>query len=349
MAMQQAVGVAAMVAPWNFPLAMITRKVGPALAAGCTAVAKPSELTPLSAIALKNLADRAGIPEGVFELVTASTETTPAVGAEFCTNPLVKKISFTGSNRVGKILMAQSSDTVKRVSMELGGNACFVVFADADLDEAVNSAMASKFRNAGQTCVASDRFLVHASIHDEFVSKFAEKMKSMRVGPGIDSETQMGPLISVGSVQSVAGKVQTALTEGATISEQMSLSEEASGNHFYPPTILTNVSVDSDIWKTETFGPVAAIKSFETDEEALQIANDVRVGLASYFCTNDLKRAFSFASSLEVGMVGVNEGIISSAAAPFGGVKESGIGTEGSPLGIKEYLETKYIFMKTSS
>jgi succinate-semialdehyde dehydrogenase/glutarate-semialdehyde dehydrogenase len=279
---------------------------------------------------------------------TASTETTPVVGTEFCTNPLVKKISFTGSTRVGKILMAQSSDTVKRVSMELGGNACFVVFADADLDEAVNSAMASKFRNAGQTCVASDRFLVHASIHDEFVSKFAEKMKSIRVGPGIDSETQMGPLISVGSVQSVAGKVQIALKEGATIYEQVSLSEEASGPHFYPPTILTNVSVDSDIWKTETFGPVAAIKSFETEEEALQIANDVRVGLASYFCTNDLKRAFSFASSLEVGMVGVNEGIISSAAAPFGGVKESGIGTEGSPWGIKEYLETKYIFMKTS-
>lgn len=348
MVMQQAVGVAAMVAPWNFPLAMITRKVGPALAAGCTAVAKPSELTPLSAIALKNLADRAGIPEGVFELVTASTETTPAVGTEFCTNPLVKKISFTGSTRVGKILMAQSSDTVKRVSMELGGNACFVVFADANIDEAVDAAMGSKFRNAGQTCVSSDRFLVHASIYDEFVSKFAAKVKTLKIGPGIDPETQIGPLINVAAVQSVTDKVQAAVAEGATLYEQVSLPEEGSGPQFYPPTILTNVSSDSDIWKTETFGPVAAIKSFETDEEALQIANNVNVGLASYFCTNDLSRAFSFAHKLEAGMIGVNEGIISSAATPFGGVKESGIGTEGSPLGIKEYLETKYIFMKTS-
>jgi len=348
LAMQQAVGVAAMVTPWNFPLAMITRKVGPALAAGCTAVAKPSELTPLSAIALKNLADRAGIPEGVFELVTASTETTPAVGTEFCTNPLVKKISFTGSTRVGKILMAQSSDTVKRVSMELGGNACFVVFADADLDEAVNAAVASKFRNAGQTCVTSDRFLVHSSIHDEFVSRFAEKMKLIKVGPGIDSETKMGPLISASAAQTVSDKVQAALAEGATIYEQLVLSNEASGPHYYPPTVLTNVSVESDIWKTETFGPVAAVRSFETEEEALKIANNVNVGLASYFCTKDLSRAFSFASSLEVGMVGVNEGIISNVAAPFGGVKESGLGREGSPMGIQEFLETKYILMKTS-
>lgn len=349
MAVQQAVGVSAMVTPWNFPLAMITRKVGPALAAGCTAVAKPSELTPLSAIALRNLASRAGIPDGVFELVTASTEATPAVGIEFCTNPLVKKISFTGSSRVGKILMTQSSSTVKRMSMELGGNACFVVFADANLDVAVDAAFASKFRNAGQTCVASDRFLVHASIHDEFVSKFAEKVKTAKVGPGIDPETQIGPLMSVTSVKSVTEKVQKALEEGAVIYEQPQLPEEATGPHFYPPTVLTNVSTESDIWTAETFGPVAAIRSFETDEEALQIANNVDVGLASYFCTRDLERAFSFASSLEVGMVGVNEGIISSAATPFGGVKESGIGTEGSPIGIKEYLQTKYIFMKTSS
>lgn len=348
MAIHQAVGVAAMVAPWNFPLAMITRKVGPAFAAGCTAVVKPSELTPLSAIALKNLADRAGIPDGVFELVTASTETTPAVGTEFCTNPLVKKISFTGSTRVGKILMKQASDTVKRVSMELGGNACFVVFADADVDEAVDAAMASKFRNAGQTCVCSDRFLVHETIHDEFVSKFAEKVKSIKVGRGIDLESQMGPLISVGAAHSVREKVQAAVAEGATLYEEATLPDEASGPQFYPPTILTNVSADSDIWQSETFGPVAAVKSFETEEEALLIANSVSVGLASYFCTKDLNTAFSFASKLEVGMIGVNEGIISSSATPFGGVKESGLGTEGSPLGIKEYLETKYIFMKTS-
>jgi len=232
--------------------------------------------------------------------------------------------------------------------MELGGNACFVVFEDADLDEAVNAAVAAKFRNAGQTCVTADRFLVHSSIHDDFVNKFADRMKAIKVGRGIDSETQVGPLISAGASQSIADKVQAALAEGAIEYVKVSLSEDASSPHFYPPTILTNVSADSDIWKTETFGPVAAIKSFETDEEALQIANNVPVGLASYFCTKDLNRAFSFASSLEVGMVGVNEGIISSTATPFGGVKESGLGTEGSPMGIKEYLETKYIFMKTS-
>jgi len=271
------------------------------------------------------------------------------VGTEFCTNPLVKKISFTGSTRVGKILMKQASGTVKRVSMELGGNACFVVFADADLDEAVDAAMASKFRNAGQTCVCSDRFLVHASIHDEFASKFAEKVKAIKIGRGIDPESQIGPLISARAVQSVMEKVQVAVIEGAKIYEEATLPEEVSGAQFYPPTILTNVSTDSDIWKTETFGPIAAVKSFETEEEALQIANSVDVGLASYFCTKDLSTAFSFASRLEVGMIGVNEGIISSSATPFGGMKESGLGTEGSPLGIQEYLETKYIFMKTST
>lgn len=281
---------------------------------------------------------------------TASTETTPSVGTEFSTHSLVKKISFTGSTRVGKILLSQSAQTVQRVSMELGGNACFVVFEDADLDEAVDAAMASKFRNAGQTCVCADRFLVDVAVHDEFVSKFAEKVKSLKVGPGMDAETQMGPLISEGAVESVKEKVAAALNEGATLYEQRSFSEtEALGPQFYPPTILTNVSVDSDIWKMETFGPVAAVRSFETEEEALQIANDVPVGLASYFCTKDLARAFSFASSLEAGMVGVNTGILSSTATPFGGVKESGLGTEGSPLGMKEYLETKYVFMKTST
>ncbi|VEU37563.1 unnamed protein product [Pseudo-nitzschia multistriata] len=349
MAVNQAVGVAAMVAPWNFPLAMITRKVGPALAAGCTTVAKPSELTPLSAIALKHLADRAGIPEGVFEIVTASTEGTPAVGTEFCTNPIVKKISFTGSTRVGKILMAQSSDTVKRVSMELGGNACFVVFADANVDDAVNGAMTAKFRNAGQTCVSADRFLIHSSIHDEFVSKFSERVKTLKVGPGMHPGTEMGPLINASGVQTITEKVKAAVKEGATIYEEVALPEKGSGPQFYPPTVLTNVSADSEIWKTETFGPVAAIRSFETEEEALAIANDCNVGLASYMYTNDLSRAFNFASKMEVGMVGVNEGMISSTATPFGGVKESGIGTEGSPLGIKEYLETKYIFMKTAN
>lgn len=277
---------------------------------------------------------------------TASTESTPAVGTEFCTNPIVKKISFTGSTRVGKILMGQSAGTVKRVSMELGGNACFVVFEDADIDNAVNAAVVSKFRNAGQTCVSSDRFLIHSSVHDEFVSKLAEKVRALKVGNGMDSGTQMGPLINVSGVETVTKKVAAALEEGATLHEQQTLSNP--GPHFYPPTILTNVDIESDIWKTETFGPVVAIRSFETEADALQIANNVDVGLASYFFTKDLEKAFRFANHLEVGMVGVNEGLLSSTMTPFGGVKESGIGTEGSPLGIKEYLETKYIFIKTS-
>ncbi|KAL3917114.1 MAG: hypothetical protein SGILL_004863, partial [Bacillariaceae sp.] len=309
LAVQQAVGVSALIAPWNFPLAMITRKVGPALAVGCTAVAKPSELTPLSAIALKNLADRAGIPSGVFELPslilspslsvpiekysTADTDNTPAVGTEFSTNPIVKKISFTGSTRVGKLLMNQASDTVKRVSMELGGNAPFVVFADADIDQAVDAAMSSKFRNAGQTCVCADRFLVHSSVHDEFVAKLAQMVRSLRVGPGIRPETQMGPLISSTGKETVAKKVAQALADGATLSEELAL-PDGLGPQFYPPTILTDVSPESDIWKTETFGPVAAIRSFDSEEEALEVANDCEVGLASYLCTNDLSRAFRF-------------------------------------------------------
>jgi len=268
------------------------------------------------------------------------------VGYEFCTNPNVKKISFTGSTNVGKLLLQQASSTVKRVSMELGGNACFVVFQDADIDQAVEAAMASKFRNAGQTCVCADRFLIHDSVHDEFVSKLSAKVRALRVGPGIHPDTQMGPLISMKAKQSVAEKVKSALDEGAKLAEQATLPENL-GEQFYPPTVLTNVSPNSDAWKTEVFGPVAAIMSFESEDDALDIANDCNVGLASYFCTNDLSRAFRFAKKLEVGMVGVNEGIISTTVAPFGGVKESGIGVEGSHLGVKEYLETKYIFMKT--
>lgn len=244
--------------------------------------------------------------------------------------------------------MAQSAQTVQRVSMELGGNAPFVVFADADLDVAVDAAVSAKFRNAGQTCVCADRFLVHASVYDEFCDKFSKAVGNLKVGPGSNDGTQLGPLITDGAVKTVKNKVEEALTEGATLYKQEELPEEALKGNFYPPTILTNVSADSDIWKTETFGPVAAVRSFETDEEALQIANNVRVGLASYFCTKDLERAFQFAAGLEAGLVGVNEGVLSSAAIPFGGVKESGLGTEGSPLGMKEYLETKYVFMKTS-
>jgi len=297
MAVQQAVGVCALIAPWNFPAAMITRKLGPAIAAGCTAVAKPSELTPLTAIALHNLALQAGIPEAVFQLVTSDRDATPAVGKEFCTNPAVQKISFTGSTAVGKQLMEWSSGTVKRLSLELGGNAPFVVFDDADLEQAVDAAIASKFRNAGQTCVCADRFLVQSGIHDAFVERLVEKVRgtiSNAVGPGMDESTEMGPLITKSAVESVYSKVKAAVKVDGANCLLGGAPLTSVGPPFFEPTILTNVKKSSDIWKTETFGPVAPIMSFETEEEALQIANDCSVGLASYFCTKDLSRAFRF-------------------------------------------------------
>ncbi len=334
----------ALITPWNFPIAMITRKVGPALAAGCTCVLKPSELTPLTAIALETLSRRAGIPEGVFELVTADRELTREVGDEMCENDIIKKISFTGSTPVGKLLMKQSSDTVKRLSLELGGNAAFLVFEDADIDVAVSAAMSSKFRNAGQTCVCSDRFLVHSSILDEFVEKLADKVKQLKTGHGLQDGVTMGPVISNVPVKNLSKKIDTALSEGATCVLGGS-PLPALGPNFFEPTILTNVDTKSLIWCTETFGPVVAVKSFDTEEEALAIANDSSVGLASYICTRDVSRIFRVSSALECGIVGVNEGIISNASAPFGGVKESGLGREGSALGIKEYLNTKYVFL----
>ena len=349
MAIQQAVGVCGLIAPWNFPLAMITRKAGPALAAGCTTVCKPSELTPLSAIALSNLAGRAGIPSEVFQVITASTADTPAVGTALATSPQIHKLSFTGSTRVGKLLMKQSADTVKRLSLELGGNAPFVVFEDADIDQAVSAAIGSKYRNARQTCVCADRFLIHSSVHEKFVGKLVAKIRTtIKLGPGINDDTTMGPLITDQALQMVADKVRQAIQGGATCMIGGKVVEGLEdGGHFYEPTVLTNVNQKSDIWKLETFGPVTAIIKFDTEEEALAIANDSPVGLASYFCTKDLSRAFRFSKSLECGLVGVNEGIISSCVAPFGGVKESGLGREGSHLGIAEYLETKYIFMNS--
>jgi succinate-semialdehyde dehydrogenase/glutarate-semialdehyde dehydrogenase len=344
MAINQAVGVTTMITPWNFPIAMITRKVGPALAAGCTAVVKPSQLTPLTAVAIKTLADQAGIPPHVFQLVIASSETTSDIGNELSTNPLVRKISFTGSTRIGKLLMKQASDTCKRVSMELGGNAPFVVFGDANLDQAVEGAIASKFRNAGQTCVCADRFLVHSSVHDEFVDKLHKKVAELKVGPGIEPSTKIGPLITPSAVEKVHGVVQDAIKEGAKCLIGGSPLKDL-GPNFYAPTILTNVSPDSDVWKEENFGPVVPVIRFDSDEEALALVNDVPVGLSSYFCTTNPSRAFSFAKAIEAGIVGVNDGIISTATAPFGGVKESGMGREGSPLGLAEYLETKYVFM----
>mmetsp|Transcript_9531 Transcript_9531/g.13299 ORF Transcript_9531/g.13299 Transcript_9531/m.13299 type:complete len:404 (-) Transcript_9531:189-1400(-) len=343
-AVQEAVGVTAMVTPWNFPIAMITRKVGPALAAGCTAVVKPSELTPLTAIAMKVLADRAGVPEGVFELVTSSRESTAEVGEEFCTNPTIKKISFTGSTPVGKLLMKMSSDTVKRLSLELGGNAAFIVFDDADIDQAVNAAMASKFRNAGQTCVCADRFIIHRSVEEEFVSKLTRKVSEIQVGSGVEEGTTMGPMISKIAVSKVKEKVDKALDEGAELVIGGSPIPDL-GPNFFQPTIVRNVRLDSMLWSTETFGPVVATTTFDTEKEAIELANDTTSGLASYFCSKDGERIFRVAGRLENGIIGINDGIISSASAPFGGVKESGLGREGSAAGIAEYLETKYMFL----
>lgn len=334
----------ALITPWNFPIAMITRKVGPALAAGCTCVLKPSDLTPLTAIALETLAKRAGLPEGVFELVTADRDLTKEVGEEMCANQIIRKISFTGSTPVGKLLMKQSSDTMKRLSLELGGNAPFIVFDDADLVVAVNAAVSSKFRNTGQTCVCSDRFIVHKSVKNDFVAMLAEKVKQMKVGHGLEEGVTMGPMIANQPVMNLAKKVKAALNEGATCVVG-GIPLEHLGPNFFAPTILTNVNTKSLIWCTETFGPVVSVKSFDTEVEALTIANDSPAGLASYICTSDIGRVFRVSSALECGLVGVNEGIITNASAPFGGVKESGLGREGSALGITEYLETKYVFL----
>lgn len=344
MAIHEAVGVCGMITPWNFPAAMITRKVGPALAAGCTAVVKPSELTPLTAIALCELGKKAGIPDGVFELIVADATTTPDVGAELCSNLIVKKISFTGSVAVGKLLAKQSADTVKKVSLELGGNAPFIVFDDADLDVAVSSTIASKFRHAGQTCVCADRFLVHNSIHDEFVSKFVAAVEQFKVDQGMNEGTTMGPLITQKAAESVEAKVQEALAEGGKCLTGGSALTEVGAN-FFQPTIITSVATNSRLWKEETFGPVAAIRSFDTEEEAIELANDCSVGLASYFCSSDLSRVFRVARKVETGIIGINDGIISTATAPFGGIKESGLGREGSAMGLGEYLETKYMFV----
>lgn len=347
MAINEAVGVCGLITPWNFPLAMLTRKIGPALAAGCTVVLKPSDKSPLTAVALHTLARRAGVPAGVFELITADADMAKEVGYEMCVNPLVKKISFTGSTSVGKLLMKNSADTVKRLSLELGGNAPFIVFEDADLDQAVTAAIASKFRNAGQTCVCADRFIIHSSVESEFVTKLMDKVKQIVVGHGMKDGVTMGPLISSVAAGTLKQKVDTAIAEGATcILGGYSLTE-SHGPNFFAPTILTNVNTQSSIWTTENFGPVVAITTYDTEEEAVSLANDTPTGLASYFFTNNLSRIFRVSSLLENGIVGVNEGVISAAAAPFGGVKESGLGREGGPWGIHEYLETKYVFVNT--
>lgn len=342
--LKQAVGTCAAITPWNFPVAMITRKVAPALAAGCAMILKPAEATPLSALALEALAHRAGVPEAIFRVAPALD---PApIGRLFCDHKKVRKLSFTGSTRVGKILMAQAAGTVKRLSLELGGNAPFIVFDDADVDAAIEGAMASKFRNAGQTCVCANRFLVQDNIHDAFVEKFAKRCAGLKIGDGAQAGTQIGPLINEAAYVKVRDLVDHALREGAQIHAHSA--EPAGMDHglnFFPPTVLTGVRPEMDVAQNEIFGPVAPIIRFSDEAEAIEIANDTPFGLAAYFYARDLGRIWRVMEALQFGMVGVNDGILSTEAAPFGGVKESGLGREGSRYGLDEYLELKYCLM----
>ncbi len=336
---RQGIGVVAAITPWNFPIAMITRKVAPALAAGCTIVVKPAEATPLCALALAELADRAGIPPGVLNVVTTAR---PAlVGQVLTSSPTVRKLSFTGSTAVGKQLMAQCANTVKRLSLELGGNAPFIVFDDADLDAAVRGALASKYRNAGQTCVCANRLLVHDKVYDAFTAKLVSAVAALKVGHGLAPDTQLGPLINAAAVDKVDALVQDAIRLGAQVA--LGGNRHALGGHFYAPTVLTHVTPQMRLAQEEIFGPVAPIFRFHTDEEAVRLANDTRSGLAAYFYARDIGRVWRVAEQLEYGMVGINEGLISNEMAPFGGVKESGIGREGSRHGIEEYLQLKYL------
>ncbi|HET8695043.1 MAG TPA: NAD-dependent succinate-semialdehyde dehydrogenase [Aquabacterium sp.] len=341
MVIKQGVGVTAAITPWNFPIAMITRKVAPALAAGCTSVVKPAEATPLCALALAELAHRAGIPAGVLNVLTTSR---PAVvGQALTRSPWVKKLSFTGSTPVGKRLMAQCADSVKRVSLELGGNAPFIVFDDADLDAAVKGALASKYRNAGQTCVCANRILVHDRVYDAFTERLVQAVSQMKVGNGLNADTQIGPLINETALTKVERLVADAVQQGAQVA--CGGTRHPAGKLFYSPTVLTQVHAGMALAQEEIFGPVAPIFRFSTDEEAVRMANDTRYGLAAYFYSRDIGRVWRVAEQLEYGMVGINEGLISNEVAPFGGVKESGIGREGSHHGIDEYLQLKYLCM----
>ena len=337
---KQPVGVVAAITPWNFPNAMITRKAGPALAAGCTVVIKPATQTPYSALALAELAERAGIPAGVLNIVTGSARD---IGAEVTSNPIVRKLSFTGSTEVGKLLMEQCAGTVKKISLELGGNAPFLVFDDADLDAAVEGAMMSKFRNTGQTCVCANRILVQDGVYEAFAAKLAEAVKGLKVGFGLEAGVSQGPLIDVAALEKVEEHVSDALEKGAKVAAGGSRHDR--GGTFYQPTVLTNVTTEMKVTREETFGPVAPLFRFKTEEEAIAMANDTEFGLASYFYARDLGRVWRVSEGLESGIVGINTGIISTEVAPFGGVKESGIGREGSKYGIDEFLEVKYLCM----
>ncbi len=339
--MRQPVGVVGAITPWNFPAAMITRKAAPALAAGCTFVCKPAIQTPYSALALAELAARAGLPPGVFNIVTGIDAR--AIGQALTTHPLVRKLSFTGSTATGKVLMAQCAGTVKKVSLELGGNAPFIVFDDADLDAAVAGAVASKYRNAGQTCVCTNRMLVQAGIYEAFAAKLIQAVKTLRVGDGLAGPTEQGPLIDANALAKVERHIEDAVSKGARI--VLGGKPHALGGTFFEPTVLTGVTGEMLIAREETFGPVAPLFRFESEQEAIRMANDTEFGLAAYFYTRDLSRAWRVAEALEYGMVGLNTGLISTEVAPFGGVKESGIGREGSRHGIHEYTELKYLCM----
>jgi succinate-semialdehyde dehydrogenase/glutarate-semialdehyde dehydrogenase len=337
---KEPIGVCAAITPWNFPIAMITRKVAPALAAGCVVVVKPAGLTPFSALALAELAERAGVPKGVLSVVTGDTR---AIGAELTSNPLVRKLTFTGSTSVGALLMKQCSDTIKKMSLELGGNAPFIVFNDADLDAAVEGAIASKYRNTGQTCVCTNRVLVQDGVYDAFSAKLVEKVLQLKVGNGMESGVTQGPLIDKAAVEKVEEHISDAVSKGARI--LTGGKRHTLGGTFFEPTVLADVTPAMAVAKEETFGPVAPLFRFHTEAEAIHMANDTEFGLAAYFYSRDIGRVWRVAEALEYGMVGINTGLVSNEVAPFGGVKQSGLGREGSKYGIEEFLVVKYLCM----
>ena len=339
--LKQPIGVCAAITPWNFPNAMITRKAGPALAAGCTIVLKPAEQTPFSALAMVELAHRAGIPKGVFNIVTGDAQSSIEIGKELCANPTVRKLSFTGSTEVGRILMRQCADTIKKLSLELGGNAPFLVFDDADLDVAADALMMCKFRNAGQTCVTANRIYVQAGVYDAFAEKFRSRLGTLHVGRGTDTGVNVGPLIDEQGLFKVESHVTDALAKGAKL--LFGGKRHALGGRFFEPTLLTDVPMNAKVSKEETFGPIAPLIKFNTEADAIALANDSEFGLASYFFARDVGRVFRVAEALESGMVAINTGILSNEVAPFGGVKQSGLGREGSKYGIEDYLEIKYL------
>ncbi|MBA4502469.1 NAD-dependent succinate-semialdehyde dehydrogenase [Marinobacterium marinum] len=334
--LRQPIGVTAAITPWNFPAAMITRKVAPALAAGCSMIVRPADLTPLTALALGELAQRAGVPAGVFQIVTGSAS---KIGKVLTDSEVVSKLSFTGSTEVGRLLMAQCADTIKKVSLELGGNAPFIVFDDADLDQAIEGAMASKYRNAGQTCVCANRILVQRGVYDAFAEKLTERVRALKVGDGTKAGTDIGPMIEEKAITKVEEHIQDAVAKGATLLH----GGERLGGLYFQPAILTGVTTEMKVAREETFGPMAPLFVFDTEEEAIAMANDTIFGLAAYFYTRDHARTIRVSEALEYGMVGHNTGLISNEVAPFGGVKQSGLGREGSKYGIDEYLELKYV------